>query len=453
MPHVAEVQPELVAHHWTGAGETEPAIDWWERAGNAAKSRVAHEEAIRHLRAGLAEVARLPSDVARGARELDLLVPLGTSLVAARGYAHPEVEHTFERVRQLCDEAEDAHGTGIAHCYLATLHATSGRLERGLERFRECERIGHEHGDELLVVAGLADAGQVYFQLPRLAEGLRSTEKACELYAPDRHRFLEAGFGEDIGISGWGWLSWLRWYAGYPDSSRLAAERAQALAARVGDPYTRAWAGIVAAGAACFRRDWGEARRIAGEAVGLASEQGFALLEGFAALLEAWAAGVGEEDPEALDRFNEALARAGSTGDQSVIPLVLEGLAHLQLLAGRAVEAAQTAEGGLGIAETTGQHFHDAELHRRRAECFLRLPDRPPEDAEAELRRALEIARSQEAKSLELRAATSLARLWQQQGKRAEARNLLQPVYDWFTEGFDTQDLKDAKALLEELSV
>jgi predicted ATPase/class 3 adenylate cyclase len=451
MPHVAEGQPELVAHHWTEAGASELAIDWWERAGRAAQARVAHQEAIHHLRSALEEVARLPEGAARDARELDLLLPLGMSLVSAGSYAHEEAAGTFERARELCDEEADPRRTGIVNYYLATFHTTSGRFELGLKHFLECERIGREHEDELLLVAGLADSAQVFYHLPRLAEGLRRVERACEMYAPERCRFLEVGFGEDPGISGWGWLAWLRWYAGYPDASRAAAARALALAEGVGDPYTRAFAHVMVGSAAVFRRDWVEARRLGREGMRQASEQGYPFVEAYCALAEAIATGVGEADPEALDRYIQALVRCASTETQLSAPQALGNLARLQLAAGQATEAAQTAEGALGIADATEQHFEDSELHRLRGECFLRLPDRAAE-AEAEFRHALEIARAQEAKSFELRAATSLARLWQRQGKRAEARHLLQPVYDWFTEGFDTQDLKDAKALLGELA-
>jgi class 3 adenylate cyclase/predicted ATPase len=454
LPQVAEGQPDLVAHHWTGAGETEPAIDWWERAGKAAQARVAHEEAIRHLRSGLEQVARLSEGPARDARELDLLLRLGTSRAAARGFVHEETGRTFERARELCDERVDPRRAGIVHYYLGFIHATSGRFESGLEDFRECERIGRAQGDEVLTVAALAAAGgHVHLHLPRLAEGLECVQQACELYVPERCSFLEAGFVEDVGVTGWCWLAWLRWYAGYPEGSRLAAERAQALAERVGDPYTQAFAAVMAACVADFRRDWAEARRIAGRAVRQASEQGFAPMEAFAAIVDSWAAGVGEEDPEALDRFAHAAAQASSTGQQLGVPVILGSLAHLQLVAGQAALALQTIEGALGVAEASDQHLHDAELYRLRAECFLQLSERRVEDAEAELRRALEIARSQQSRSLELRTATSLARLWQGRGKHAEARDLLQPVYDWFSEGFEMPDLLDAKALLEELRV
>jgi class 3 adenylate cyclase/tetratricopeptide (TPR) repeat protein len=451
-PDTVTSQPELVAHHLTAAGETEPAIEWWERAGEAARARVAHEEAIHHLCAGLAEITRLPEGTARDARELDLLLPLGTSLALARGYAHEETTRTFDRARQLCDEETEPRRAGTICFYLASSHASATRLERGLEFFRECERIGREHGDRVLEVAGLADSGQVYTILPRLTEGLRTVERACELYTPEGCDFLEAGFGEDVGISGWGWLAWLRWYAGHPDGSQSAAQCAQALAERVGDAHALGVARFNVACIAAFRRDWTEARRLAREAVHLTSEHGFALYESLAAVTEAWAAGVGARDPSAFDRYSEAVARAASTGTQLGAPLMVGIGAQLQLIAGRVAEAAQTIEGALGIAQATGQHFYDAELHNLRAECFLQVPGRLADDAEAELRRAVEIAHSQEAKSLELRAATSLASLWRDQRKREEARNLLQPVYDWFTEGFDTQDLKDAKALLEELA-
>jgi len=451
MPALAEAQPEMVAHHWTGAGEREPAIEWWERAGQAARTRVAHEEAIRHFRAGLEQVARLSRDAARDGREIDLLVPLGTSLVAAHGYTVPEVERVFERGRELCNEREEPRRAGIIHYYLGSLHAMRGQYERGLKSFFECERIGRAHGDDLLTVAALADSGQVYFQVPRLAEGLRQVSQACKLYDPERHRFIEAGFGEDVGISGWCWLAYLQLYAGHPDASQTSVSRARSLAESLGDPYTSASVDVFSSIMAGVRRDWTTARALARRVLMVSSEQGFAFWELAGSGLDAWMTGLTEHDPEAIDRYTEILARQASSGDQSYAGLLLGVLVELQLTAGRCAEGAQTATGALEITAAIGQHFNDAELHRLRAECFREMPDREPDEVEAELRRAVEIARSQEAKWLELRAATSLARLWYEQGKRTEARELLQAAYDWFTEGFDTQDLKDANALLDEL--
>ena len=201
-----------------------------------------------------------------------------------------------------------------------------------------------------------------------------------------------------------------------------------------------------------FRRDWARAQSLGAEAERLAAARGFPFLKRPASLLQVLGSEAERGDPSAVDAYASAMARAAGTGNRGAAPLIIGKLAELQLRAGRLEEAALTVEGALAIARDTGQAFYDAELHRLKGEILLELQDHSEDEAESLFREAIEIARGQESKSLELRAATSLARLWQRQGKRDEARELLAPVYDWFTEGFDTQDLKDAKALLAELA-
>jgi tetratricopeptide (TPR) repeat protein len=182
----------------------------------------------------------------------------------------------------------------------------------------------------------------------------------------------------------------------------------------------------------------------------MANEQGFPILASVGAFAESSGAVKRDGDPEAIERYAQAMATAGATGNQSAATVILGNFTDLLLELGRYEEAARYVEGALGLSRAIDERFYLAELLRLRAQIALQGTG-SSEEAEALLREALEVARSQEAKALELRAATSLARLWRDQGKRAEAHDLLAPVYTWFTEGFDTLDLVEAKALLDAL--
>src|SRR5262249_20165472 len=223
------------------------------------------------------------------------------------------------------------------------------------------------------------------------------------------------------------------------------------IARTLGEPFDLALALFMETLVHQLRRDWRAERERAADVIALGDVQGFPLLRGAGRIYHGLARVHAGEGADALTEVAEGLALAISTGNRGGIPGILAGLADGQRAAGQHADALGTVETGLAVATATGQHFVDAILHRQKGELLLATDPASSAEAETLFCRALDIARAQEAKSLELRAATSLARLWLRQGKRAEARALLAPVYAWFTEGFDTGDLVEAKALIEEL--
>jgi tetratricopeptide (TPR) repeat protein len=451
MPQVAESQPELVAHHLTEAGEAERAIEYWHRAGGQANERAAHEEAIKHLRRGLSLLALLATELARDRWELELQFALASALVAVRGYGHPETGEAWERAEALCDVATDAVRRGSISSYVATFHASRGDPRGGIPHELRALDIGERHGHDLLTIAAYNGCGYMNLLLGDLLSSRGYLDRANSLYDPSRHRFFELGFVEETGVAALCWAQWNYWHLGYADHAWELAERALEITEDGLRPFTKAWALVWGSMTALSRGDWGRTRHLAAEGACLAGEQGFALLEGLGLFIEACGAGLSGEDATALDRCDAGMAKVSGTGNRAGAPWMLDRVAELQLRAGRPREAMATIDGGLTIARDTSQHFRDAELHRLKGEVFLQIPDHTEDEAEALFRNAIEVAQGQEAKSLELRAVTSLARLWHKQGKKDEARALLAPVYDWFTEGFDTQDLKDARALMVEL--
>jgi class 3 adenylate cyclase/predicted ATPase len=451
MPEVAEAQPELVAYHLTEAGEGEAAITYWQRAGERANGQVAHEEAIQHLRRGLALLARLAEGTDRDQRELGLQVALGRALMVARGNAHTDTRQAWERARSLCDPVADPLRAAAIHFGLFNTHITAGDPHTALEVGTQLIRMG-EHAGETVRIAGHYLAAVTLLWLGRFRECRDHLGEVISRYDPEQLRQLLAGIAIEMGSGAHAYAGWADWFLGFPDRAWATTMDALSISRRSRQPFglagTLVWAGILAV----FRRDWAGAQRLGAEATRLGRERGFPMFAAGGRLVEVIGTEAEQGDPRAADAYASAMTRAAGKGNRGGAPLIVGKFADLHLTAGQLEKAAATVEGALAIARQTGQRFYDAELHRQKGEIFLRMPEHSEDEAEALFREAIDIARSQEAKSLELRTATSLARLWQRQGRKDEARALLSPVYGWFTEGFDTRDLREAKALLDQLS-
>jgi predicted ATPase len=245
--------------------------------------------------------------------------------------------------------------------------------------------------------------------------------------------------------------SWALLFLGHPDRAAARSEEAIAHVRAISQPYRLAVALYGASMVYAFRSDWEVCEHRAEESITISERHAFPMYAGAGKALRALAR-ASTRGEDTLAAAVEGFSAAARTGQQSGAPAFLWILACIHRATCSEAAALGVVEQALAAGERLGQPFFDAELLRLKGDLRLCLPDPREQEVEDLFREALEIARGQEAKSLELRAATSLARLWQRQGKCTEARELLQPVYDWFTEGFDTPDLKDAKALLEELS-
>jgi tetratricopeptide (TPR) repeat protein len=280
-----------------------------------------------------------------------------------------------------------------------------------------------------------------------LADGLKVLKEGRKMPAVT----LAHALGRDLGVFSRIYASWCEILLGCPDQGLATSQEAVALARRVEHPLSVAATLARAAATHRLRREPGPAPERADEAIALAEELGFPIYVGVARALRGWARAVAQAGGEAVAEIQQGLAELARIR-AFVAPTSLNvALAEAFWKVERHDDALGALDLGVARAQETGAlHWH-AELHRLRAEILLDQDGGPPEEAEDLLRRALEIAREQEAKWFELRAATSLARLLHDQGRRDEARALLRPLYAWFTEGFDTADLKDAKALLDEL--
>ena len=443
-PEVAEAQAELLAHHYEEAGDVELAVAYYRRAGEQA-ARSAHEEAIQHLRKAITLLGSLS--------EVSLQLALGTSLIAVRGYAHAETEGAYVRAHALAQHLGTAAQLFTAMQGLSTVYYNRGELDRGIELAEQALRIAQQTGEATHLIPAHGLMVDTLFLQGKFAISLEHCERMIALYDPSLHRGLALGIGDaDQGAIARCSAAWNLWPLGHPDRALARAEEATGLARRVAHPFSLAFALFCEALVHWWRGDLESQRELAEQTIALSEAHGFPLWLGGGHALRAAALVLAGDDATVITEISAGLALADATGSQVGAPMFVALLAQAHQAAGRHSDALATAEAALAVSAQTGQHFWDAELHRLRAELLLASGALGEAEGERLLRRASEIAQAQEAKSLELRAAASLGRLLGAQGRRAEARAVLAPVYGWFTEGFDTRDLVEAKALLEELA-
>jgi class 3 adenylate cyclase/predicted ATPase len=453
-PDLLQTRPEILAHHYGEAAIADKAITYWHRAGKMSVAKSAVHEAIAQLRRGLGLLDGLPETRERQQLELDIHVTLTAALMAGKGYANPEVFAALERANRLVTETASV-GTPLHFSVLFGLWISNfagGAITAALEHatsFLSSAQSQPASGP-LLVGHRILAHSLIYCGDHRAA--LEHAETAASLYRPEEHRDSAFHYGQDIGVSAFVVLSVALWHRGYPDRSARAVDRALALSRQLGHAPTLAHALSFAGGAAVFARDVAIVHAYSNECVALASEHGFALWAATGRILQGSADAQEGEATTGIARIRDGLAAFEAAGTRLFTPLFLALLAEALALAGKIEEGLAALDDALATAAVSGARGWDAEIHRLRGELTGRLPYPDPAKAEDSFRTALAIAREQGTRGYELRAATSLARLWREQGRLADARDLLAPLYGSFTEGFDTADLKDAKALLDELT-
>jgi predicted ATPase len=446
-------EPEVMARHCDAAGRTAQAIGHYQRAGERASQASANEEAIGHLRRALELLATLPETRERDRQELGLQMAIASPLSAARGFGHPETDRAWNRARALVSQVGEVPERVRVLAGLATSCGFKGDFVTASELARQALEAAERAGGTLELLLAHAVAGfALYFQ-GKFSRSLHHRERVIDLYDFEVHAPLAHTIGTDRGVTSRSYAGMSLVHLGHPDQGLAMSQEAVALARRVNHPPSLAEALIYVAITHWLRQEPDLAQEHADEVIALAEELGFPIYLAIARAYRGWARAVAQGGGEALAEIQQGLAELARIQARHALTTPLLMLVGACRKLGRHDDALGALDGSVARAqERTGVHWHDAELHRLRAEILLDQGGGPPEEAEDLLRRALEIAREQEAKWFELRAATSLARLLRDQRRRDEARALLAPVYDWFTEGFDTADLKEAKALLEELA-
>jgi class 3 adenylate cyclase/predicted ATPase len=442
-PDTVATQPELLAHHYTEAGLAEQAVGYWYTAGQRAHERSAHGEAIGHLCKGLELLTTLPDTLEHRQQELALQVTLGAALTATQGLAAPDVAATYQRARELCQQVGETPQLfpvlgGLVRFYIGRRESQTAR-ELGEQMLSLTQRVYDP--------AGLANAhitlGNALFSLQEWNAAQPHLEHGVAFYNAQQHRFQGFLTETHQGVIGLRCLAQVLGFLGYPDQALQRSQEALTLARELAHPASLATALFFAAMVHMFRREGQHAYEQAEAALGLAREHGFALRVAQAMILRGWALTAQGQGEDGLAQLRQGLAALRATGSEPGGYLILLAAAYGR--AGQREEGLRVAEEAFAISR------RNAALYRLKGELLLRRSAEHYAEAENCFRQALEIARRQGAKSLELRAAMSLSRLWQRQGKHTEARALLAPIYSWFTEGFDTADLREAKALLDQL--
>jgi predicted ATPase/class 3 adenylate cyclase len=457
-PEIARLQPELVAFHYTAAGAVEPAIAAWLRAGRRALERSANAEAVAHLTQGLELSEQLPVGSARDDAQLELLSALAPALAGTLGYMAEPVRDTLARARELCEKAKRTEpltpvlvGLFAFHFVRAELGAATSIAQELMELLERALAEGPVADSAELALAANAATGVAALAAGRLATAHDHLERVVRAYDADRHGPLAVRFSQDFGVVALAYSGLLLWITGCPDQARRRVTDALELAERIRHPHSLALALSIAGSVHQLSRQPASVREFATRLQEVAAQHGFRHWSSDARALMAWVAAQEGRVREALAVMEAELStfRAG----RSLMPYQYYHriVAELYVRLGRPADALELLDDvGELIRRTGEQWWWESEIYRLRAEIALML-DEQTGNAEQECTHALEVARSRRARSLELRAALTLARLWRERGRTEDARALLADCYEGFTEGFETRDLLDTRALLEEL--
>jgi class 3 adenylate cyclase/tetratricopeptide (TPR) repeat protein len=445
-PELVERQPELLAHHLSGAGAIERAIDEWLKAGQHAAARSAHVEAIGHFDRGLAALAAFPESPARDRQEIELQLARGLSLFTVEGFQATEADRVYTRARELAERRGDPRQMFMATYGLWQSANGAAKILNCRSLSKQLEQLTADDADDELRLQAHHSAWATNLFAGEPAVSQEHCKAGRELYDPERHRLHHQLYGgHDPGTCALCFGAQAHWLLGYPDTGLALGSEALALGKRISHPFSFVLAMQYNSMVHLERGEPEVALQLLDAAEALASEQqvGFVvepqLLRGAALMAQ----GAFEE---AVVCLREGLA------NPKAMRVRCYGFAKLADVLARRGEygtALAAARDGLSTAEDTGHRQWEAELRRFEGMALSGL--NRPEEGQSALEGAMRIARRQQAKAYELRAATSLARLWGEQGRRAEAHKLLAPIYGWFTEGLDTSDLKVAKALLDAL--
>jgi class 3 adenylate cyclase/predicted ATPase len=444
-------QPELFALHYAEAGLVEKSVTYWGHAGRRSAARSAMAEAAAQFQKGLDQLSLLPETYERQHQELEFWSALGAALRFVKGQAAPEMGQAYARARKLWEQlgcpSEFLHipyGQSFYHMYRGEFDVAQ-RLDEDLLR------LSRQHHNTAGLVLGHASAGRTLMYLGKFAAARSHLEKVLAIYDPVSHGSLGYQSGSHPRLSAMGQSAIILFCLGFLDQALAHSNAAIAEAATLAHAPSLAASLAMGARLLAFGGDHAALDRYAGQLIAVAGGQGFPLYQALGAIYRGWSKVMSGDVAEGLLLLRNGSRAYSATGADTRISFHMALLAKACEIAGQVEEAFSLLENALEITERIGERWFAAELYRHKGQLMLRQGDFGA--AEQFYCQATAIAREQEAKLWELRAAGSLARLYRDQDRLTEARDLLAPVYGWFTEGFETQDLKISKALLEELSL
>jgi class 3 adenylate cyclase/tetratricopeptide (TPR) repeat protein len=449
-PEITTTEPEVLAHHYTLAGLTQRAVPYWLRAGQTAYRRSANHEAIGHLRRGLTLLHTLPEGPARAQEEVGFHALLGLASATINGYASPEAEQAYTRAHTLCQQLGNAPQLFPVLYGLSLFHWVRGHLELAHTFGTQLLTAGESVGDVTLRLVGASALGNVLWHMGQSAHADSRLTEALMLYDRDLHAPLAADFGRDVGVVSGIYHGLSRVVLGYPDTALHAVHAAVTLARAIKHPFSLCFALGIGMATLMLRRDPPETvLQWAEECITVSAEQGFPQWLAKATVCKGWALGQQDRAVEGLAYIHQGIAAWQAIGAGVALGWHFGVLADTCLAHEQPEQALTATEEAIQWIRTNAEYQFESFVLCQQGKALLAL--QRADEAEARFRQAITVAQHQAAKWWELRATTGLARLWQQQGKTIAARDLLAPVYGWFTEGGDTADLQEAKALLDQL--
>jgi class 3 adenylate cyclase/predicted ATPase len=456
---IAERQPEVLARHCAEAGLIEKAAGLWGKAGQRSLERSALVEAAEQLTRALLHIAALPpaTPALRG-QQIKFQVALINTLFHLKGYGAPETKAAIEQARLFIEQAE-ALGeppedplllfSVLYGAWIASVMAFNADVARGLAT--QLLALAEKQAATVPLMVGHRMMGHSLLHVGEFVEARAHYDQAIALYDPVEHRPLVTRFGQDTKVAILSYRSWVLWLLGYPDAALADIENALKDAREIGHAGTLMVALGVPSMACIFSGNYTLATGRVQELFALSEEKGALLWKGMGTAIQGYLLALTGKSLDAVHMMASGITAFSDTGETLYTPFWLLYLARVHAELGQFEDAHRCIGEAMTAVEKTGERWLEAEVNRTAGEIALLLPKPDAEKAEAYFERALAVARKQQAKSWELRAAISIALLKRNQGKRSEARDLLAPIYGWFTEGFDTLDLKEAKALLDEL--
>jgi class 3 adenylate cyclase/tetratricopeptide (TPR) repeat protein len=451
-PEVAQSQPETLAHHLTEAGLIDKAIGYWLQAGKNAALRSANIEAMAHVQRGIEVIGRLPAGEDKDRAELDLQLVLGPCLIATHGPAAGKAVATFTRARELCERLGEPPEYLQVMFWLATASVVRGELPQALEAIAGLPSAAEARGNQPALLNGIRGQAMILMFMGRIGDARDTLQRALEVFGASQEsdRIAARVAGQDAGVSMLVLMAWVLWILGHPDEAVARMETALERADAVQHAHTHAYAWYYAAVLHALRGEPVIAQGYAERCLAISEQHGFRQWLGLSRSIRGICMAMLDTSGSRLDEVVAELGEYQTAGYQLGITAQFVLLCPALLLQNEPEAALETIEHGLSIVSQNSERFFEAELYRLKARALL-TRGAADADAEALLDQALQTARAQQAASLELRAATDLAKLWMNRDKRAEAHDVLASIYGRFSEGFNTRDLREAKALLAQL--
>jgi predicted ATPase len=447
-PRAGEIAAELAVHFERGR-DYEQAIRFLARAAETALQRLAHREALDYADRGLQLLERTGSIAGRPAVELRLRMMKVVALVTLEGYGAPAVDVAYQQARAVCAEIDDPTLLGPVLYGLRSYASARGRMDDADELVAELHRLAQRHPDPVLEMQAHHAAGADDGFAGRQASALAHFERCLELYDPATHRQLALVYGEDPGVASHHYSAFVNWFLGYPDRARRHATAACRLARDLGYPNDIVLATTRAAFVQIMCGDVDRAQDLNGALLEMCQQHDLARWWAYWKVVDGWALGRRDEPAKAVAQMRDGLTGLSAAGAMLGAPFFAALLAELLADLGDTAAAHETTAAALDATSRTGHHWYDAELIRLQGE--LRLRTDGGAGAETAFENAIAVARQQQARSFELRAVTSLARLWKSRGDGDRAREVLAETYRSFGEGHDTHDLRAAAALMADL--